>query len=99
MSLRINHKPETIEDLRDEIADICKNMLHPPQRKASSAPLGVDKHCIRVQKMFPNEQLAVAKFDKIEFTANGVNYEGKRLQTAEFPDELILIVGELQEKK
>jgi len=98
MSLRIHHNQE-LDELRDSVRKIAEDMANPPKRKSSAAPLGADKHCIRVQKMYQNEQLAVAKFDKVEFSANGINYEGRRLHTAEFPDELILIVDDLKEKK
>lgn len=89
-------KDREITSICHELDDIMARMKSTVHRKQSAAKMNDGRHCIRIQKFHANEKLELSTKDKVEFTVGKNNYEGNLQATAEFPDELILIIGDLK---
>ena len=96
--MRINHSAVSagadLAQLDTELNEIITRTAKrvTMKRKTQVAMTSLRQACLRVEKMYANEQLTIGEGDLVEFEAAGQHYAGRKVSTTIFPDEIIIIL-------
>jgi len=82
------------KELREEVSLAAKELLDKfsRPRKSTVSLMSDGLYCIRVEKYWPNEQIAFIQKGIIDFKIGETVYRGRVKSTASFKDEFIAVI-------